>query len=341
MNATIKDVAKNAGVSIATVSRVLNKSEKVSKNTREKILKAIVDTGYISTISQKEKTLKSIYVLLPENGYGFFDEFCYGIDEAACLRGYETIITTAGTGKHKGFRIFDGTSRIGATGIITLSPYAERKLHDSTEHKFPAVSIFPNGYLKSYEFTDGIDSPKTDSVGIYTVETANDVFARFASSGRKNIIVFFSEKTYMHEGDLKRAVNSSSFPEKGMRIKLVRLENASPFRAEEKMTEILKKRTCEFSAVFCTSDLMAAGIYRSFRNFSRSMPEEISVIGMGDHDFSPFLFPSLSTISMPKREMGKSAAELLMDKIETVSVNSGTYRNILFPSKLIIRDSLI
>lgn len=328
-HATIADVASAAGVSTATISRVLNNPEQVSKRTTEKVLAAIKELGYVPQTAARNlasRRTNTIGLLLPSIGEDFFGQMMRGVEAEVAGSGYDLLIATQSEmtttpikhqllGRHNtdGMLIFTGN--VFESAVLPL--YRER---------FPVVLLY--------------QSPPDDlPIPYVTVENKN---------GTKKIIDHLIEKH-----DRKRIVflrgpvdNEDSFwREKGFResMKNHGLEVNEDLIGSGEFTEINAKDTIlkmiadqvHFDAVFGGSDEGAYGALMALNEAGIKVPEQVAVAGFDDLSLARFMTPALTTVKAPTEQVGREAVRQLMKMIrgETPEVKT------LLPTEIIIRRS--
>ncbi|GBF12322.1 LacI family DNA-binding transcriptional regulator [Tepidibacillus sp. HK-1] len=312
--ATIKDIAKAAGVSVTTVSRALNGYDDVNEKTRAKIKAISEQLNYSpnflarSLVMNKTKTIGLLVSGLTRSGAkdNFLFEVLSGINDRAGELGYDIVLfsTTSSKQQLKTYTQLCRERRVDGVilaGIKTDDPY----LQEVVESEIPVVLIdVPvEGHQVGYVTTDNI----------YGAKKAVQYLAEL---GHRNIgIVNGHDQAFVSRQRLE-----------GYKQALV--DHDIPFHQEwvingQFLEEVAKERTLtlltkhpEITALFCASDLMAIGVIKAAKELGRNVPEDLSVIGYDDIILASYSSPSLTTISQDKYMIGYEAATMIVHMLE-------------------------
>jgi len=342
MGVTIKDVAKEAKVSIATVSYVINNKANVTDETKEKVLKAVKKLGYQPNLSARNlvgQKSNLIGVLIPNWGDADrlsegskdnfnFDNPFYGnilnsIESLSTKEGYSILLigSTITVDKIKNI-----TLQRDLDGLIIIGAFP--KLIDNlSEVKIPIVLI--DSYTKQEEFYKvGID----DEYGGYIATK------HLLDLGHKEIGLISGE--LIEDGvdmerfkGYKKALLERNLPIKKENICNVGVSMEGGYYGIEK----LLKQNQQLTAIFSTADIMSMGIYKKLHELKLNIPEDISIVSFDNFPYTEFLHPSLSTVSQPVFLKGKQATELLIKLIAGKKVEDN---GLTLPIGLVKRDSV-
>jgi LacI family transcriptional regulator, galactose operon repressor len=326
---TIRDVARAASVSVATVSRVLNGKEPVREDTRRRIRAVVERLHYFphgaarSLITRRTNTLG---VLLPDVYGEFFSEVIRGIDSCARQRGYHLLVS----GSHS-----DGTeieavlraARGRVDGWIVMSPELDtRVLKRNLTDGLPAVLL--NGVANG----DPFDSIRVDNYG-----GARAMVRHLISLGHRRIAHLAgpvgnrdaSERLRGYR-DSMRTVSSRPSRE---------LEMAGDFREEAGLAagRLLLAWKNPPTAVFAANDAMAIGLLSSLQEGRVRVPEDLAVAGFDDIPIARFATPPLSTVRVPIAELGAQATGLLLKAL--TGPPARVRRHETLPTTLVLRAS--
>ncbi|MCP5381170.1 MAG: LacI family DNA-binding transcriptional regulator [Kordiimonadaceae bacterium] len=322
--ATIRDVSKIAGVSVATVSRTLSKPDKVSAKTREIVNAAILETNYKPDILARNfRTRKSstIVVLVPDIANPFFSRVIRGIEQTAQSLGYAVLLgdTQGDLERESTYANMVNTSQ--AEGIIQLDSH----------NPFENNSDVP--IVNACDCVRGTDMP--------TIELDNAAAARkmtdyLISLGHKNIAIITgpldSTITQDRLNGYKEALKKSGIKFKPENINV----GDYSFRSGMTATRLLMKNRIPPSAIFCMNDEMAIGTIKQVKLMGLKVPDDISVAGFDNISFAEYCDPPLTTISQPAEEFGSKA----MSTLYRIINQEGTIKkNIFLDFDLIIRNS--
>lgn len=318
--ANIKDVARRAGVSISTVSRVLNATKPVSPDLQKKVMDAVKELDYSANVfakGLKGSNSGIIAVVLTAISRSFFTTVLEGIHEVAEANGYSILITETYDDCKREMRLVSELASQWVDGIILASSahtYDEesaqyiRNLHmlDKKGHVIPVVSLeFP------------LDNPHIDAVVIDSEQAAYDATTKLIEECHREKLLHISlpKEHYLGKKRIQgftRALKEHGLPVNENSIVQGNYSPESGFHAMEKALAGGR----EVDGVFCSNDDMAIGALKSCANHGIKVPEQIAVIGNDDIFSASIITPSLSSIHVPKTEMGRAAAAKLMERIQ-------------------------
>ena len=334
--ATIKDVAKKAGVSISTVSHVVNHTKKVNEETRRKVEAAIEELDYHSNILAKnlkaQKSMRIGVIVLDMCGL-FFPPIIKEICDIANARGYSVAIFNSDGNYELEKAAINDLISSSADGIILSSlvsaqkkeQYAaelKKQLYESGK-KIPLVML-------ERDFSDlGFDSICTN-----TYEGAVMAMEHLISLGCRKIVHITSRGT--KEGRYMAYCNCMS--EHGLYYDdSYILQGDFTHESGYVSMRTLMENVPDLDAVFVANDQMAIGALRALREAGISVPEQVKIIGFDNVSMSSFVRPPLSTIHIDKEALGRDSMALLLDRIEN-GLPKEPYRKVL-KSQLIVRAS--
>ncbi|WP_166001122.1 LacI family DNA-binding transcriptional regulator [Bacillus sp. Cs-700] len=331
--ATIKDIAKQAGVSVTTVSRALNGYSDVSERTRKKIKQIADELSYSpnalarSLVMNKTKTIGLLVSGISREGAkdNIVFEVLTGVNEYCGEVDYDIVLfnTSSSQQKQKTYTQLCRERRVDGVviqGIKNDDPY----LMEVVESDIPCVLVdIPiQGDTVGYVATDNVAGAKEAvqyliDLGHKQIGMINGHDRAFVSQERIQGYKDGLESNHLpyHEA----LVSNGGFSEKQAEKEAVSLLTAFP----------------ETSAIFCASDLMAFGVMRAAKRVGREVPKELSIIGYDNINLSSYVTPALTTISQDMFQIGYSAAELLIDLLE----GGNPPRSKIVSHELVIRES--
>ncbi|MGN1280837.1 MAG: LacI family DNA-binding transcriptional regulator [Succinivibrio sp.] len=330
MSVTIRDVAKKAGVSVATVSRVLNGTAKVSDEARDAVIKAQMELGFYLNANARtlaKKDSQTIGILVSDISDAYFASMIKACDVAATAMGKSLLITQGFYDANREKKAIDSLISHQCSGLIVHALAIDDENLVNYMNKFPYI-ILVNRILKGYEDRCVyIDNEK----GMY------DEITYLISQGHRKIAYINSSFDIMdaHQrlSGYKRALNDH-----GISIDESLILNVPPSleggaAAAAKLLEI---GTDRFTAIACYSDTIAASAMSIFENRGISVPEEVSFTGFDDLFLSSCLSPALTTVKNPIEKMGQMALELSIKRYagntEAMAEN--------FQTELVVRKSV-
>ena len=332
---SIKDVARIAGVSIATVSRCVNDPERVKEKTRVRVRNAILKTGYSpNTLARSFRTGKTnvIMVVLPSVGDPFFTDVMKGIRSVANEKGYSILINETQFNTMTADEIGAMVVSRQADGIVllaTLSPFGTEVLSSNSQRALPVVIG-----------CETISSELADfpSVHIENVCAAEEATHYLIAAGHRRIaFIHGSEQSLLtddREHGYRSAMNKAGFViEEGWV-----LEGKLSLEGAIHATHQLLNHSHRPTAIFCANDEMAMGAYHEIRSAGLKIPEDISVMGFDDIRYARVMDPPLTTIYQPAEEIGQRVMYRLFNEIEQGRSKHG--QSEIVPHKLIVRQSV-
>ncbi|WP_127530907.1 LacI family DNA-binding transcriptional regulator [Paenibacillus kobensis] len=330
MDNKIVDVAKKAGVSAATVSRVLNDSSLVSEKTKQKVLKTIEEMDYHPNAAAKhlrsQRTM-TIGIIVPDIIVSYFSEIIKGVENAAYARKYKVIICDSDNEMEKEMEYLGLLSNRTVDGMILVTPLVSDDVIEEYAQKGYALGVIGRAVEN-----ESILSCKTNNV-----EFSEMAVRHLIEQGHKQIAYIGGYSDSMEnyermEGYLK-ALKDNRIPFKPGLIDSGYFEEAGGYAAAIRLFD----RQEPFTAVYSANDEMALGVYRACRERGIRIPEELSVVGVDNNRITQYLLPPLSTVEQPKYEMGVCLAEKLIDQLNDQSESGQT--KYVIDARLIIRDS--
>jgi len=327
--ANIRQVAEKAGVSVATVSRVLNQQDTVSAKTRIKVEDAIKKLNYEpSLLGRNLRTSESrlLLVLIPKISNPFYFEIIKGIETTAISQSYNILLCETDSNPERENIYFNLVRKKMADGIISMDPAVnmETLIELSKRHNIIQCS--------EYAMDSGIPYVTIDN------ETAAYKAVKYLLKiGHQKIALINSNEKYLYarqrEAGYMKALQEQNIPVQEEYICYSQqLDFEYGQQAMRKILHVDDRPT----AVFAVSDLLAIGALKEIHSNGLRVPEDIAVVGFDKIDFSNMTHPTLTTIAQPMYKMGTIAAQMLMDKIKGEEVES-----VILDHELVIRGSTL
>ena len=324
--ASIKDVARVAGVSVATVSRAINQSGIITEKTKKKVYDAIEKLGYQSNVLGKSLRMgetKIIMVMLSSLANTFCSSVIRSIDKIAGSKGYYTMICTT-EGVHEKESYYINFAQNGLfDGIIVLNSTLNQEQMSELSKTIPVVQC--------NEFTD---TKHTPYVSIDNEKAAYDAVKMLIDNGRKRIVLHTVDNNLISTSErlkgYKRvlAENNIVFDEN-----LVVCGNYG-YRNAVRIFEGYIAGGNSFDAIFAVSDRMASGAMHAVISSGLKVPYDVEIIGFDNTDISYTSTPQITTVSQPHFMLGKCAFELL-EKV----IHKEKTENIILEHKIVVRNS--
>ncbi|MDR2044797.1 MAG: LacI family transcriptional regulator [Clostridium sp.] len=338
----VKDVAREAGVSVATVSYVLNQkpTKTISPETTQRVLEAARKLGYVPnqaaiTINSAKKQgvarSKLFGVVIPQTEPGrefmfsnpFYSEFLNAVEYTSRTNGYHLLIS--GTAAHQSYA--DIAINRSLDGIIAMGVYPSEYVADLRALRIPVVMV--DCYINDHYF---------HNVG------TNDRYGSFLATkyliDRNHQTIAFVTGAVDRKGVNKArlAGYEDALAEAGLAFsdRLV-IADSVGFEAGEEAAGVIAKMVPKVTAVHATADVIAVGLIKGLRRLGVRVPEDVSVIGFDDTSIAVICEPSLTTVRQNIAQKGSAAAELL---IEMVGKFSAPKREVTIPLSLVERASV-
>ncbi len=331
MVANIFEVAKRAGVSIATVSRVLSRPDAVAPSTRHRVLQAVEHLGYTTNASGKQlRTQRSgkLLVLVPDITNPFYSRILQSIEESAQQEGYAVLLGDTQHDPKREERYALMLRRREADGLIALGHGLPESVLAATAEPANAAPIVSGCEL--YRRAAGIPSVHIDNQ-----LAARDALEHLYALGHRRIgIVTGPMVSDLNRDRLQGAFASAKTA--AAEDDLVVMHGDFTLESGEASAERLLSRPQPSTAIFCFNDLMAIGAMNVARRRGLRLPEDLSVVGFDDIAFARYTAPPLTTIAQPVKEMGQEMVRLLL---EIVKGRSLAPVSVMLPHQLVVRGS--
>jgi len=334
MRSTIKDVARKAKVSTATVSLAVHGNTRISSDTRKKVLKAIEDLDYHPSKSARDLVSKktgNIGFILTEDHFlksePFYTKIFLGTEFEARKHPYYVLLATIPSN----YQIPDPLPRFilenSVDGIIIAGKVPEALIINLQKYTIPVIFIDYYPAENSHH-----------AVLIDNTEGGMKATQHLIDCGH-NKIAFIC-------GDIEHPSIHGRF--QGYKMALEKAEiifNPRLILSTEKATSresgyhaasVLFKQNQDFSAVFACNDAMAIGAMQYFKEQGLKIPDDVSIIGFDDIDLDLIIEPALSTVHVPTVDMGSEALKVLREQLENKLINP---KKILVPVELVVRNS--
>lgn len=326
---TIKDVAKLAGVSVATVSHVVNETRFVSEETKQKVLSAMKDLSYKPNAvarSLRRKESKIIGLVLPDNTNPYFAEIAWSIEYASRNHGYSLILCNSDGDVKKEETYINVLIEKQVDGVILVAA------GDSTANFMK---------LKERNISTVMVDRDSPSVNTDSVQIDNATYGEIATShlielGHKKIACITGPRDVTPSFDrvdgYKKAMKLNDLPVPDEYVVKGDFKPQGGYLAACKLLDLEDPPT----AIFACNDLMAFGISHAARERDMLVPRDLSVVGFDDIYLSTYSNPPLTTIKQPRLEMGDEAVNALVLRIKNPDRPA---RSILLHAELVVRSS--
>ena len=298
---TIKDVAKLAHVSVATVSRVINKKQFVNENTKQLVLDAIDQLSYVPNELARSlfrKQSRIIGIIVPHLTSYYFEELLEVIEDETINHNYRLMICNSQDNKEREAKYLQVFHQYNIDGIIMISNTT--RIQDYQSLSIPIIAI-------DHKLTE--DIPSVTSNNFLGGRLAGE---KLVSLGCRKIIHFRGPSVLLTVQD--RTNGFKSVLEKNNIFNFsFDLDFKNP-SGEDIENVINANLDCD--GIFCDSDIMALHAIQALKKNGRGIPEDVQVIGFDNIELSAILSPKLTTVAQSAKKIGKYAVETLMDLID-------------------------
>jgi LacI family transcriptional regulator len=326
---TIHDVAKMARVSIATVSRALNKPENVQRDLYHRVMMAASQLGYTTNSAGKALKIartRTIGTLLPRLDDPIFSEIAHGIQEVLYANDYAGFLQTSG---YDNSNIFESTYKLlnrGAEGLLIFGRVDDEKLL-----KF--LTINPVPVLQIYSYLEGHPLP---SIGIDNYAATQKVLQLMLQLGHRDIALIAGPTKGNDRQEARLKAYQDAIKNNGLRSTVQAVLPGYTLNDGAQALRRILDENPKVTAVICATDLLACGVLLECRNLGIKVPADLSVSGFDDVSFAALLYRPLTTLAIPTAEMGRHAARAMIANLE----NGQRLTSTQFQTSLIMRDSI-
>ncbi|RSL29710.1 LacI family transcriptional regulator [Salibacterium salarium] len=329
MKVTMKDIAKEADVSIATVSHVINETKHISEDKYKKIMQLINKYNYIPNSTARnlrEKRTKTAGMVVSSFPDTFITEMVYGVEERAREMGYNLLLVNTNEDTDYEEETIHLLHSKMVDGII-LSPTSNdiEYLNKFTNENFPIVLV--NRYNDIAKNT-----PKVTGDNF---QTGYDATTHLLKHGHEKIGMVYGvsnvSTTDERINGYKEGLRQYNLP---FQESYLELGHATVSGGAAAVKSLLKRHN-DITALFVQNDLMAIGAISQIKDFALKIPEDIALIGFGDFASAPIIDPPVTNIVLPPDTIGKTAFDVLLSKIN----NPDYLKHIELPPSLITRKS--
>lgn len=324
---TIKDIAKISGVSVSTVSRVLNNHPDVSEDVRHKVMAVVEEYNYIPNNSARalgQSKSDNIGLIVRGISNPFYTSIIHEIEQDIEKAGYTLVMQQIGSCDDEllAGAMMERDKRL--RGLIFLGGRL-----DSTKDQIAGIGV-PFVNCSSNNAYGTLDADSYSSVSIDDTQTAYEAVKELYKEGHRRIAVLLarpddgSVSQIRYEGYVKALTEAGMAPDEDLIISVDSYNIADAYHGTKKWLE----KGIAFDAIFAISDNLAMGAMRALREKGIDVPGQCSIVAIDGIEVSEYMAPALSTYCQPMKELGRTSVELLIDLIE----KKGKHRQIILPT---------
>ena len=319
---TLKDVAKAAGVSYATVSRALSGSPQIGSDTRERIIKLCDEMGYTTNYVARSMVMKKtdlIGLVVPTIDNAFMSELAFYVEMSARAHGYNVMLCNSGPDLKQEKTVVKLLLGRQVDGILIV-PQSSKTYENIRAYTDQVPTVFMSENLRdqpqSYVAADNTRGAYIATKYLYEL-------------GHRNILYFGRRHTTTHQ--LRAEGYMKACQELGLQQRFVNSEfSRSSIANGYEMARDLFSKPIDYTAIFASTDSSALGILRAADERHIDIPGQVSLIGFDNIPSTALPRIELTTIDQPKREIAIQAVDMLRDKIENGT--QGYVHQILLPT---------
>ena len=328
MNITIKDVAREANVSVATVSRVLNNKSNVSEEAIRAVNRAVEELGYSPNFlgrDLRKSETKRILAIIGSTEQSFYNDVLRGMQDACYTQGYDVLIATTRNDPEHEMHLLGMLFSKAVDGAVLLAPKLDSKTIFDLSKRFPMATCL-----------ERLDTEGILCVTINNERAGFDATSYLIGKGRKRIGLITtkirSQSSVDREKGYRRALETAGIPYDERLVFYGDYSAESGTRACEEFLNLDKKP----DAIFSISDIISLGAMNYAMQKGITVGKDILFFGFDNVLYSHMFMPRLSTVDQPCYLQGKTVAEKLMSNIKSEEPDNNTY---MLPHSLILRES--
>jgi LacI family transcriptional regulator len=326
---TMREVAERAGVSVTTVSHVINNSRPVKPQTRDRVEEAMQALGYQPNVlarSLRRGVTHTIGIILPDSANPYFAEVVRGIEDTSFNQGYSVILCNSDNNLDKEHHYTNVLVEKQVDGIIFVAAgLSSENINSLQDRGVPVVLV--DRRVPEVQ----VDNVLADNQGggwlatSHLIELNHRIIGCIA--GPKGVRLSRERIDGFHQ-----ALDTAGISLDPSRI----VEGDFQYQSGYEGAKKLFNQTPSPTAIFACNDLMAIGAYRFAHENDLKVPGQLSIVGFDDVRLAAYTNPPLTTIHQLKHEMGSRSAELLMERIADQELKP---RQVMLDTKLVIRGS--
>lgn len=322
------DVAREAGVSLMTVSRALNDKDGISEVTRSRVHAVVERLGYRpSGIARGLVTKRTgtLGLVVPDNSNPYFSEVARGVEHAAYAGGYNVFLCNTEEDPQREKVVLESLSEKLVDGLIVCSP---RLLDDDLR---VLLGYFPAALLINRVIENDTSlSIRTDDVN------GGRLAVNHLLAGGHRAVGMLAGPERSFSGQLRRQGYLMALDEAGLPHDADWVQPCLPMvDASQQATLDLLNRHPDLTALFCFNDLVAVGAMQACAQLGRRVPDDVAIVGYDDIPLASLVTPALTTIHIPRYEIGRLASDILLAQIDGKTTQTRT----VLPVELTIRAS--
>jgi len=330
MVASIKDVAKIAGVSTATVSHVINETRFVSESTKSQVLKAMDELNYHPNLvarSLRSQKSKTVGLLIPDISNFYYTSVADGIELTLRKNGYHVLLSNSYERVEVEMEMIKVFNSLQLDGLLMIPALGDQYyLNKALSGNYPVVFIDrrPKGIIR-------------DQVLLDNMKSAHDITQLFIDKGHKKIGLITGYPDISTTSDrvlgYKNALKENNYP---LDDSLIKMGDFSFQSGYDQAKDAIENEHA--TALFFAGDLMMVGAMNYINKQKIKVPEQVAIVSCNNFKWTQITDPPLSVVEQPSYEVGQKAAEILLYRMRNPN-SKNKYKEYRIPTKIIIRES--
>lgn len=327
---TLQDVAREAGVSTATVSRCFNSPDRVVDTTRERVLRIVEEMGYTRNFGGRalaSNRSNTVGAIIPTMENAIFARGLQSFQETLAENNVTLLVASSGYDPERELQQIRSLISQGADGLLLIGHARPEKTYEFLQDRQIPYVVTWNYHSDSNSFNVGFDNRKAGT----------QIAQQVLNFGHKRIAIItahteFNDRALDRLNGVRDAMESSGIPTNNLEI----IATTFSLKNGGDAFEELMTRTPRPTVIMCGNDVLATGAIARANEMGIKIPDEVSVTGFDDIDLAEVIQPKLTTVHVPHRRMGEFAARLLMDIVD----GKVGCQNVELDTEVVIRESL-
>jgi LacI family transcriptional regulator len=323
---SVREVAQRAGVSTGTVSNVLNRPDQVAPTTRQRVLDAIADLGFVRNEAARQLRAghsRMIGLVVLDVGNPFFTDIATGVEQAALEAGLSVILCNSAGSAQREDHYLSLLQEQRAYGVL-ITPVAASnpRVEEIRERGIPAVLV------------DRGASRRQCSVSVDDVFGGELAVTHLLSQGHERIGFIGGPPRITQVADRLEGARKALH---GRHLTEIEVDAMSVAAGRTAAARIRALGADGPTAVVCANDLIALGVLQDMTRHHVDVPGELAIVGYDDIEFAAAAAVPLTSVRQPRVQLGEAAASLLIDEVENPDTHR--HRQVVFEPELVIRES--
>jgi len=329
---SVVQVAARAGVSLGTVSNVLNRPDRVAPATRDRVMQAIQELGFVRNEAARQLRAgrsRTIGLVVLDVGNPFFTDLARGVEATAGKSGLSVLLCNSNDDPERERHYLSVLQEQRAYGVLITPVGKNTAALDAVRRSGTPVVLVDRGSNRRQCSVSVNDRVGGELALTHLIERGH---RRIAFVGGPTGITQVSERL----AGARAAVQAAGLPEDALTVlETPRLDVASGRGAGARVVALPKRQRP--TAAFCANDLLALGLLQDTIQRRRSVPGDLAIVGYDDIDFAAAAAVPLSSVRQPRAQLGQAAMDLLLE--EAADPEGHQHRQVVFEPELVVRES--